>query len=89
LLLISSLHEDDGKTTPSEKAQTVFGITELLESILLYVDFKTLPVASSRVSTEWRITIEKSNKLQKKLFLLPATFEEALLSTWSMQNRGL
>lgn len=63
---------------PSDKAQTVFGIAELLESILLYLDSRTLLVAAQRVNIMWRDTIKDSDKLQKKLFFRLATFEEAV-----------
>lgn len=59
------------------KASEVFGITELLEHVLLDVDnFKTVLLAQ-RVSTKWRDVIKTNDKLQKKLFFKPATLEEA------------
>jgi hypothetical protein len=55
----------------------VLRTTELLEAILLYVDFKTL-LLSQRVDRAWQDTIKASTMLQKKLFFLPvASFEEA------------
>lgn len=68
------------QTTPDRAsfnmADQVFAVVELLENILLCLEFKTL-LLSQRVSCTWRDTIASSSKLQKKLFLKAAKFEEA------------
>ncbi|KAH6657629.1 hypothetical protein BKA67DRAFT_655881 [Truncatella angustata] len=46
----------------------VFGITELLEAILIEVDMRTLLVSAQQVTKWWRCVILQSNRLQKKLF---------------------
>ena len=51
--------------------------TELLESILKFLDVKTLLLAQG-VSRQFRDVITDSLPLQQKLFLAPATLEEAL-----------
>ncbi|KAK4963217.1 hypothetical protein LTR10_000845 [Elasticomyces elasticus] len=51
--------------TPTE---LVFGVTELLEAILLAVDMKTL-LLSQRVSSVFRDTISTSPRLLEKLYL--------------------
>ena len=49
-------------------------------------DFGTL-LLSQRVGTKWRDVIKANDKLQKKLFLKPATLEEAkLLGTVNREN---
>ena len=61
----------------ASKANEVFCITELLEHVLLQVnDLRTLLLAQ-RVCREWRNVIGTSDQLQKKLFLKPATLQEA------------
>ncbi|KAK4956534.1 hypothetical protein LTR10_006061 [Elasticomyces elasticus] len=62
------------KVTPA--ADAALAITELLESILVRVDAKTL-LLSQRVCRKWRDVIEGSLVLQQKLFLRPATLAEA------------
>lgn len=64
--------------TPSrEGAHAVFFVPELLEKILLAVDMKTL-LLSQRVNKFWNQTINNSTLLQKKLFFLPASLDEAI-----------
>ena len=53
-------------------------MAELLEIILVFLSCPKTLLLSQRVSVEWRNCIQASAKLQKKLFLLPITFEEAL-----------
>lgn len=62
---------------PGAAGAAVFDTTELLEMILVEVGMKTLLLAR-RVTRKWRDVIQQSDKLQKKLFLKPATLEEAL-----------
>ena len=50
---------------------TPLKVTELLESILLHVDERTLLVSVQRVNKRWRGTITNSARLQKRLFLMP------------------
>lgn len=50
-------------------------VVELLENVLVGLDFKTLLLAQ-RVSTLWRNTVAGSQKLQKKLFFRRATIIE-------------
>lgn len=57
----SSVHQ---RSSPLE-------ISELLESILLHIDEKTLLVSAQRVNKRWRDTVTSSPRLQKKLFLQP------------------
>ena len=49
----------------------------MFEHILVNLDFATLLLAQ-RVSTAWRDFIKDNDNLQKKLFLKPATFKEAV-----------
>ncbi|KAK6437998.1 hypothetical protein LTR95_005805 [Oleoguttula sp. CCFEE 5521] len=49
-------------------AATVFGITELLEQILLYTDPRTLLLAQ-RVNKFFRATTQSRNELQTRLYL--------------------
>lgn len=62
-------------STPATDA--CLNTTELLENILRFLDFKTLLLAQ-RVSRNFQNVIVGSLPLQQKLFLAPATFEEAL-----------
>lgn len=62
-------------TTPA--SQACLNTTELLENILRFVDFNTLLLAQ-RVSHHFMDVITGSLPLQRKLFLAPATFQEAL-----------
>ncbi|KAK7948475.1 uncharacterized protein PG986_009361 [Apiospora aurea] len=50
---------------------SALNIPELLESILLYLDERTLLVTVQRVSKPWHDLIATSPRLQRKLFLLP------------------
>ncbi|KAK7920894.1 hypothetical protein PG985_008916 [Apiospora marii] len=50
---------------------TPLKVSELLESILLHVDERTLLVSAQRVNKRWRDIITNSSCLQKKLFLMP------------------
>ena len=52
-------------------------IVELLEAVLLHLDYKTLLLAQ-RVSRFWHDTINGSKGLRTKLFLEPATIDEAI-----------
>ena len=63
----------------STASNAVLSTTELLESILIRIDAKTLLVAAQRVSKRWHDVIKGSQLLQKKLFLLPTgSLEEAV-----------
>lgn len=62
---------------PREQTSAMFSIAEILESILISVDMKTI-LLSQRVNKFWHNVIGNSTKLQKKLFFLPATLEEAI-----------
>ena len=64
------------ETPESNTATAAFAIPELLEHILLHLDFKTL-LFSQRVNKTWSLSIQGSKKLQQKLFSIPATLEEA------------
>ena len=55
----------------------MLGIVELFEKILVFLDCKTLLLAQD-VSAKWAQVIKGNTKLQKKLYLVPATFEEAI-----------
>ncbi|PHH77114.1 hypothetical protein CDD82_3661 [Ophiocordyceps australis] len=46
-------------------------IPELLEAILINVDFQTLLVSTQRVCTRWRDVVATSPKIQEKLFFKP------------------
>ncbi|KAK3641446.1 hypothetical protein LTR56_011259 [Elasticomyces elasticus] len=82
--------EDVKKTTNSRPTQSqpaetampvakhVFGIGELFDGILKYVDMKTL-LLSQRVSRSWKTSIFSSSLMQQKLFLKPANLEDALI----------
>ncbi|KAK5725307.1 hypothetical protein LTR17_013070 [Elasticomyces elasticus] len=65
----------DGDGSPA--ANAVLYTAELLEMILIRVNAKTL-LFSQKVCSTWRQAITRSQSIRKKLFLLPATFEEAL-----------
>ncbi|KAK5698197.1 hypothetical protein LTR97_007158 [Elasticomyces elasticus] len=62
------------RVTPA--ADAALAITELLESILARVDAKTL-LFPQRVCRKWRDVVEGSHTLQQKLFIQPATLDEA------------
>lgn len=62
--------------TSPERSSSVFSTFELLERILIDVDSKTL-LLSQRVNRIWSEVISRSTSLQKKLYFLPATFEQA------------
>ncbi|KAK5718422.1 hypothetical protein LTR15_008149 [Elasticomyces elasticus] len=62
------------RVTPA--ADAALAVTELLESILVRVDAKTL-LLSQRVCRKWRDVVEGSHILQQKLFIQPATLDEA------------
>ncbi|KAK5732905.1 hypothetical protein LTR17_010178 [Elasticomyces elasticus] len=74
------------RTTPA--ADTALAIAELLESILVRVDAKTL-LLSQRVSRSWSAVIEGSLVLQQKLFLRPATLDEATNLSAEDDNKAL
>ncbi|KAK3690645.1 hypothetical protein LTR37_019047 [Vermiconidia calcicola] len=62
----------------SHATTKVLGLPELLEHILLGLDFKTL-LLSQRVSTTWNDLIGHTRSLQQKLFFLPvASVDEAV-----------
>jgi hypothetical protein len=50
----------------------VFSIPELLESILILLDMRTLLTIVSRVCKLWSVTIERSRRLQQKLYFCPS-----------------
>ncbi|KAK3690644.1 hypothetical protein LTR37_019046 [Vermiconidia calcicola] len=69
---------DQDDTQHQAAASAVMNLPELLEHILLGLDFETLLLAQ-RVSTEWRDLISRSRSCQKKLFFAPVdNFEEAV-----------
>ncbi|KAK5725292.1 hypothetical protein LTR17_013055 [Elasticomyces elasticus] len=74
------------RVTPA--ADAALAITELLESILVRVDAKTL-LLSQRVCHKWRDVIEGSHVLQQKLFLRPATLAEATNLSAEDENKAL
>lgn len=51
--------------------QTVLGMPELFENILLHVHLRTLLTAAQLVNREWRATIVNSPALQRALFFQP------------------
>ena len=57
---------------PKPAVEAVFGTTELLEAILVHLDFTTLQLSQS-VSARFRDVVLKRKALQTKLFLLPAS----------------
>ncbi len=64
----------------------VLSITELLEQILVGLDFKTLLFAT-RTNKKFKNVIERNQDLQKKLFLWPVeSFEEALSLGFAEEN---
>ena len=52
-------------------AHHVFGITELIEKILLECDQKTLLTSACRVSKRWHSVIQTSTQIQQALYFLP------------------
>ena len=60
----------------NEAAEQVFSVTELLENILVNLDFDTL-LLLQRVNQKFRAVIGGSVPLQKKLFFVHCTFDEA------------
>ena len=64
-------------TNDSAAVAAVFATTELLEDILMHIDMKTVLLAQ-RVNRKFNGVISSSPWLQKKLFMLPATIEEAI-----------
>lgn len=60
---------DSGRRLPSElSVSTVFTTVELLESILLHLDMRSLLTSAIRVSRQWRDVIQGSKYLQRALF---------------------
>ncbi|SPN97034.1 uncharacterized protein DNG_00550 [Cephalotrichum gorgonifer] len=55
----------------SDASQCVFGVTELMEKILLECDQETLLTSACRVSTRWHSVIQTSTLIQQALFFLP------------------
>lgn len=53
-------------------SETVFTIPELLESILLNLDLRTLLTTAQSTCRTWTTLIKTSPRLQQALFLLPA-----------------
>ncbi|KAK5732888.1 hypothetical protein LTR17_010161 [Elasticomyces elasticus] len=77
---VAPLESDDEaavEQTTAPATTRVLGTPELLEAILVGTDAKTL-LLSQRVAAYWRDVIRGSISLQKKLFLRPASLEEAL-----------
>ncbi|KAK4902698.1 hypothetical protein LTR27_000637 [Elasticomyces elasticus] len=72
----------------SPAANAVLHTAELPEMILLGVTAKTV-LLSLRVCTAFHTVITRSQWLQKKLFLLPATFEEAVMLAAAGGETGL
>ena len=65
--------------TPAYKdtaGTAIVGTTEILEMILVLLDMKTLLLAQ-RVSKKFMAVIKQNSQLQKRLFFLPASLEEA------------
>lgn len=58
--------------TSSQQPHTIFLINELLESILLHTDMRTLMTSGQRVCRGWNETIKSSPRLQEHLFLKPS-----------------
>ena len=56
----------------SRPDQTVLGIPELFEQVLLQLDMRTLLTSAQRVCRHWHETISLSPLLQEKLFFRPA-----------------
>lgn len=72
----------------SESAMNkVLGVIELLESVLVHVNTRTL-LLSQRVSTNWNNVINGSMKLQKKLFFLPVKDIEEMVSLGSVEKNA-
>lgn len=61
----------------SASATAITNTTELSESILIHLDCKTLLFAR-KVCCKWNDVISANKQLQQKLFMLPATLEEAI-----------
>ncbi|KAK1490437.1 F-box domain-containing protein [Colletotrichum tamarilloi] len=61
---------------PSLRAvETVLAIPELLESILVQVDMRTLLVSASRVSRTWKAFMDGSPAVQQALFFKPVPMD--------------
>lgn len=74
-MLTKSQNSDEGIDTATMK---VFGIAELLENILVHLDCPRTLLLAQRVSIEWKGCITASTKLQKKLYFVSSTLEEAM-----------
>lgn len=68
---------DQTSAIPTVAMAACLDTPELLESILKLVNVKTLLLAQ-RVSRRFQVTIKGSPSLQRKLFLTPTTFKEAV-----------
>lgn len=73
LLIIFSLSSNEA-TTSIMAATSVFGTCELLEGILLQLEFKDI-MNTRAVSKEWKAAIEASLPLKRKLFLVADSSE--------------
>ncbi|KAI2463704.1 hypothetical protein F4781DRAFT_437138 [Annulohypoxylon bovei var. microspora] len=79
--------------TLSAAAQKVFNITELMENIFFHAQNGDVLFNAQRVSKRWKEIIEKSPKLQHKLFfrtiprLSPISYREKNLTVASMVER--
>lgn len=72
-----SSNRTDDDTPGCVAAANVFGTTELLEAILVRLDFKTLLISIQCVSRRFRDVVAGSLQLQKKLFFVSLNgFEE-------------
>lgn len=74
----ASLAAATGAALASTSAvEACLNTTELLENILKFVDVKSLVLAQA-VSRQFKDVVVGSLALQRKLFLIPSTFEQAL-----------
>lgn len=85
--------DSDNEAPAFVAATAVLNTTELLEAILVCLDFKTLLVSIQQVCHRFHDVVKDSIQLQKKLFLVPVdTFEEAkalhMVDDESMVLRG-
>ncbi|KAK1621775.1 F-box domain-containing protein [Colletotrichum phormii] len=63
------------KTQSPRAVEAVLAIPELLESILVQVDMRTLLVSASRVSKTWKAFMDGSTAVQQALFFKPVSVD--------------
>lgn len=80
--------QDVERQSENEAGKDLVGIAELLEQILVNVDMRTI-LLSQRVNKHWNNVISGSTKLQKKLFFIQPTIDDAVKLNLVSSNIGV